>query len=156
MFGIERCKFDINKAPKLPFIIPAGLPYRKLTSQEVRTFYDANNVSNLFNVVSGRDISSDAYNITTTDFIPSGGSIAYTYKSTLNDSNKTVTNEYPITPCKYGCPTYDDIYLNDGLGERLLIANSNTSFVTYATLKSSDDTISPIISDDGLSLFNIL
>jgi hypothetical protein len=155
MFGIERCKFDINKAPKLPFIIPAGLPYRKLTSQEVRTFYDANNVSNLFNVVSGRDISSDAYNITTTDFIPSGGSIAYTYKSTLNDSNKTVTNEYPITPGKYGCPTYDDIYLNDGLGERLLIANSNTSFVAYATLKSSDDTISPIISDDGLSLFNI-
>lgn len=155
MFVIERCVFDTTKTPKLPFIIPQKLPYRKLTSQEIRTFYDANSVSNIFGSAAGQDVISDAYNITTTDFVPSSTSIGYSYKSTLNDSIKTVTSEYLISPGKFGCPTYDDIYLNDGQGERILIANSNTSFTTYASLSSSDDTVSPIISDDGLSLFNI-
>lgn len=155
MFVIDRCVFDTTKTPKLPFIIPKNLPYRKLTSQEVRKYYDANSVSNVFGVVAGQDVISDAYNITTSDFVPSATAINYSYKSTLNDAIKTVTNEYFVSPGKFGCPTYDDIYLNDGLGERVLVANTDTSFTTYSTLLSTDDTVSPIISDDGLSLFNI-
>ena len=45
--------------------------------------------------------------------------------------------------------------MDDGRGERILLANSNSSFTLYSTLLSADDNISPIISDDGLSLYNI-
>ena len=154
MFTIERCVFDITKNPKLPFVVPANLPYRKLTTQQVRIFYDANSVSNISNSVAGQDVLSDAYNMTTTDFVPSSTTIGYTYKSVLN-ADKTYTTEYPVYPGKFGCPTYDDIYLNDGKGERVLVANSNTSFTLYTTLASSSNTVSPIISDDAVSLFNV-
>ena len=154
MFSIERCRFNTTSTPKLPFIIPQGLPYRKLTGQEIRQFYDANSVSNIFNVVAAKDVLTDAINLTTTDFIPSSTNINYSYKSTLNN-DKTLTSEYSTSPGKFGCPTYDDIYLNDGNGERILVANSNTSFFMYASLSSTDDTVSPIISDDGVSMYNI-
>jgi hypothetical protein len=154
MFVIERCKFDTSVNPKLPFVVPRNLPYRKLTGQDIRTFYDANNISNIFNIVPGQDVLSHAYNLTTTDFVPSLSRIDYTYKST-KASDLTYTTETSVSPGKYGCPTYDDIYLNDSQGERILIANSNSSFVLYASLSSSDDKVSPIISDDGLSLYNV-
>ena len=155
MFTLERCVFDITKHPKLPFVVPQNLPYRKLTSQDIQSYYNANNISNVFGTYAGKDVLSDAYNITTTDFIPSTSTINYTYKSTLNDSINTVTSEMQVSPGKFGCPTYDDIYLNDGQGERTLVATSNTSFVLYSTLSSNDDTVSPMLSDDGLSLYNI-
>jgi hypothetical protein len=60
-----------------------------------------------------------------------------------------------VTPGKYGTPTYDDIYLNDGYGERVLVADSNTSFSLYANMSTTDDAVSPIISDDGLSVYTI-
>lgn len=154
MFVMERCLFDTSKTPKLPFVIPQNLPTRKLTTQSISRFYDANTVSNVLGVSRGQDIASHAYNITTTDFVPSTATINYTYKSTL-ELDKSLTGEFNLTPGKYGCPTYDDIYLNDGKGERVLIANSNTSFFVYTTLTSGDDTVSPVISDDGLSLYNI-
>ena len=154
MFTLERCVFDISKTPKLPFVVGQNLPYRKLASQDIQSYYNANNVSNIFGTYAGKDVLSDAYNITTTDFVPSSSSIGYTFKSTL-DSTKAITSEYQVSPGKFGCPTYDDIYLNDGLKERVLVANSNTSFVLYSTLSSTDNTVSPSISDDGLSLYNI-
>ena len=50
---------------------------------------------------------------------------------------------------------YDHIYLNDNNGERKLQANSTTSFSMYAYLSSTDNTVSPIISDAGASLYAI-
>jgi len=155
MFVLERCKFDITKTPKLPFVVPRNLPYRKLTSQDIQTYYNANNISNIFGSFAGKNILSDAYNFTTTDFVPAASVINYSFKSTLNDAIKTSTSEVNITPGKFACPNYDDFYLNDGQGERILIANSSSSFTMYSTLLSVDDNISPIISDDGLSLYNI-
>jgi hypothetical protein len=155
MFVLERCKFDITKTPKLPFVVPTNAPMRKLPNQDIQSYYNANTISNIFGSFTSKDILSDAYNITTTDFIPSNSTIKYSYKSTLNDAIKTSTGEVGVTPGKFGCPTYDDLYLNDGRGERILVANSNSSFTLYSTLSSSDDSISPILSDDGISLFNI-
>jgi hypothetical protein len=60
-----------------------------------------------------------------------------------------------VTPGKFACPTYDDIMLNDGQGQRVLVSNSNSSFILFATLASGDNTVSPVISEDGLSLYNI-
>ena len=155
MFVLERCKFDITKVPKLPFVVPTNAPMRKLPNQDIQSYYNANTISNIFGSFTTTNVLSDAYNITTTDFIPSNSSIKYSYKSTLNDAIKTVTSEVGVSPGKFGCPTYDDLYLNDGRGERILVANSNTSFILYSTLSSTDDAISPIISDDGVSLYNI-
>jgi hypothetical protein len=45
--------------------------------------------------------------------------------------------------------------LSDGKGERILQANSNTSFSLYAQLKTADNSVSPIISDAGLSTYGI-
>jgi hypothetical protein len=154
MFVMDRCSFRTSANPKIPFVVPRNLPYRKLTSQEISTYYDANNISNLFNSIPGKDILSDAYNITTTDFMPSSTRVDYTFKST-KASDLAYTNETSVSPGKFGCPTYDDISLNDGQGQRVLIANSNSSFILYASLSSADNTVSPIISEDGLSLYNI-
>jgi hypothetical protein len=49
----------------------------------------------------------------------------------------------------------DHIYLDDGKGPRVLDANSDTSFVVTATLSSSDKYVSPVLSDDGLSVYAI-
>lgn len=154
MFVMERCVFDTSKSPKLPFVIPQGLPNRKLTGKSISSYYDANTIFNIYGNTTGIDVDSHAYNITTTDFVPSLTNLNYTYKSVLK-SNKTITSENPVSPGKYGCATYNDILLNDGRGERVLVANSNTSFFVYATLNSQDNRVSPIISDDALSLYNI-
>ena len=155
MFVLNRCKFDTTKTPKIPFVVARNLPYRKLTSQDIQSYYNANNISNIFGSFSGKNVLSDAYNFTTTDFTPTPSIINYSFKSTLNDAIKTQTAEVNINPGKFACPTYDDFYLNDGKGERILIANSNSSFTMYSTLYSVDNNISPIISDDGVSLYNI-
>ena len=154
MFIIDRCRFRTSASPKIPFVVSRNLPYRKLTAQEVNTFYDANGVSNLFNLTPGKDVLSDAYNITTTDFVPSSTRINYTYRST-KASDRLYTAETSVTPGKFACPTYDDIMLNDGQGQRVLVSNSNSSFILFATLASGDNTVSPVISEDGLSLYNI-
>ena len=50
---------------------------------------------------------------------------------------------------------YDHIYLDDNKGERILKKDSNTSFSLYAQLSSTDDAVSPVLSDAGTSLFTI-
>jgi hypothetical protein len=47
----------------------------------------------------------------------------------------------------------DHIYLDDGKGSRVLDSNSNNSFVLTATLTTTDQYVSPVISDDGVSLY---
>jgi hypothetical protein len=154
MFVINRCNFDTTKSPKIAFVVPLNLPYRKLTTQDITSYYNANNISNIFGSFAGKDVLSDAYNITTTEFIPTSSIINYTYQSTLNSSGLK-TSESNITPGKFGCPTIDDLYLNDGSGPRILKSTSETSFELFAQLSSSDPIISPMLSDDGLSLYNI-
>jgi hypothetical protein len=154
MFVIERCVFDTSANPQLPFVVSNGLPQRKLSGQEVRQFYDANNVSNLYGVSSYENKPSHAYNLTTTDFVPSSTNINYNYRSVL-DNDRTFTSEQPVSPGKFGCPTYDNIFLNDGKGPRILLGDMQDSFKVTATLSSSDNTVSPMISDDSTTLYNI-
>jgi hypothetical protein len=60
-----------------------------------------------------------------------------------------------ITPGKFGTSSTDNLYLNDGKGERVLSSNSATPMSVYAQLSSSDSAVSPIISDAGLSAYTI-
>ena len=155
MFVVDRCVFDITAQPKIQFTIPKWLPNRKLTTQDIAAYYtdfDFNR-SNLLGNFSVTDVRSDAYNISTTDFVPTKSNINYTYEPLL--SSGTFDTEKSVVPGKFGSPTYQNIYLDDGKGSRLLQANNTATFSLYATLSSSDDTVSPIISDDGLSLYNV-
>jgi hypothetical protein len=145
--------FDTTQTPTISFNVVQGLPFRKLGRNDIQHKLDANNVSNLHGNFS-RNMRSDAYNLTTTDFVPTQTNIGYQYSATLANG-QTPVGPYAITPGKYGSPTPDNIALNDGQGERLLIANSNASFSMTATLTSSDPNVSPIISDDGISMYNL-
>ena len=73
--------------------------------------------------------------------------------SIVGGEGNVITSAKPITPGKYGTPTPDSIWLNDGQGERTLIKSSSNSFSLFATLSSSDPSISPVISDAGLSTY---
>ena len=93
-------------------------------------------------------------NLTTTDFLPGSTSLNYSYAATINSTFTTAATA-GVNPGKFGTPTYDDIYLNDGYGQRVLVADANTSFSLYANMSTTDDAVSPIISDDGLSVYTI-
>ena len=95
-----------------------------------------------------------ADDMSTTDFVPSGGTIGYTYSAMLYNGY-TSTSKTTITPGKYGTPTPDNVYLNDGQGRRVLIKGAAAPFSLYATITSTDPNISPMVSDDGLSLYDI-
>lgn len=153
MFVIDRCVFNTSVTPQIQFILPKGLPYRKMGMHDIQYALDANNVSNLMGNF-GQIIPSDSYNVTTTQFVPTGGSVTYEYQSLLANGNVPV-GPYSLTPGQYGSPTPDNIYLNDGQGERILNPYTNNSFILTATMSSSDDSVSPIISDDGITLYNI-
>lgn len=153
MMVLDRCVFTTG-ARSIPFVVPNKLPYRKSAGQTIKYLLDSNKISNLDKNYAATDTLSDAFNVSTTDFTPNGADITYTYSATLNNG-KTKTTDVQISPGKHGTPTYDDIYLTDGLGERVLLSNSNSSFTLTATITSPDDSISSIISDDGLSLYNI-
>ena len=153
MFVIDRCVFDTTKTPSIQFSIPKGLPYRKIGTNDIQHLLDANNVTNLYGNMSN-STWSDAINLTTTDFTPAGTGINYSYSATLADGNVPV-GPYQTFPGKYGSPTPDNIEYDDGLGQRVLLKNSNTSFSMFASLSSSDPSVSPIISDDGVTMFNV-
>lgn len=153
MFVIDQCLFDITQTPQIQFNLLKNLPYRKMGRNDIQYKLDANNVSNLFGNFNN-NIRSDAFNITTTDFVPTSTKATYQYSATLANGNIPV-GPYAVTPGRYASPTASNISLNDGLGERLLIANSESSFSVTATLASSDPNVSPIISDDGVTLYNI-
>jgi hypothetical protein len=154
MFVIDRCVFDVGSQPQLQFVVPNKLPYRKIVGQDINYYVNPNTISNTVTSFANTDVSVDAFNISTTDFTPGSTALSYAYNATVKASY-TGAPTVDVTPGKYGTPTYDDIYLNDGLGERVLVANSNTSFSLYATISSVNDAVSPMISDDGLSVYSI-
>jgi hypothetical protein len=153
MFVIDRCVFNTASNPQIQFVVPKKLPYRKLTGQDVNYYLNANNISSSITAFANTDITADAFNITTTDFIPGSTALSYTYTSQL--ASGSMAPNAGVTPGKYATATYDDIYLNDGLGSRKLVANSDTSFSVYAQMSTNDDAVSPMISDDGLSVYAI-
>ena len=153
MFVADRCVFSTTSTPSIQYVVPNKLPQRTLIDQSINYYLNANNLSGSTETISTSDVYTDAFNITTTDFIPTTTTIGYTYNATLvGGSAAGVTN---INPGKFGTPTNDDIYLADGKGQRVLLANSNTSFSLYTQLSTSDDAVSPMVSDAGLSVYSI-
>ena len=151
MFVLDKCVFDITQTPTIPFVTPYQLPYRKMIKTDIQHKLSANLIPNVYSYYSG-PLAVDAINVTTTDFVPTATNLGYTYNSTLLNG-QTQTSAVSVTPGKYGMPTSDNIYLNDGLGQRLLTPYSNNSFTLTATLISYDANVSPIISDDAVSLY---
>jgi hypothetical protein len=155
MMVFDRCVFNTGVSPTINFGVPKGNPTRKNAGTSIQYFKDYNIVPNMDASYISSDVISDAYNFTTTDFIPSTlTSVSYVYNSVLN-STKAYAGEQLITPGKYACPTLQDIMLSDGKGPRVILANSDNTLLVNATLSSKDDTVSPIISDDGLSVYNV-
>jgi hypothetical protein len=154
MFVVNRCVFSKTVNPTLQFVVPNRLPYRKVVENDINYYLNPNTTSNKIVTSANTNVPIHALNVTTTDFLPGSTSLNYSYGATLNTTFTTAATT-GITPGKYGTPTYDDIYLNDGLGERVLVADSNTSFSLYANMSTIDDAVSPMISDDGLSVYTI-
>ena len=154
MFTLDRCVFNTSAAPTIPYVVPKKLPQRTLIDQSLQYYLNANNISLNADAVSNNDILVDAFNITTTDFVPTTTGISYSYSSTLA-SDSSITPITYVTPGKFGTATSEDVYLNDGKGERVLLANTNNSFTLYAQLTSMDNTVSPVISDAGLTTYTV-
>lgn len=154
MFVMDRCVFNTSANPAISYVVPKKLPQRTLVEQSLDYFLNANNISITADAVSNTDILVDAFNITTTDFVPTTTGITYSYSATLaaGGSTTAITN---VTPGKFGTATSEDVYLNDGKGERVLAANNNNSFTLYAQMSSTSDAVSPVISDAGLSTYAI-
>jgi len=154
MMVINRCVFNTSTSPTIQYVIPKKLPQRTLIEQCISYFQDANSISITADSVSNTAELVDAFNITTTDFTPTTTNINYTYNSTINSSD-SAAGTVNITPGKYGTSSTDNLYLNDGRGQRKLDANSFTSFSVYTQLSSGDDAVSPVISDAGLTTYAI-
>jgi hypothetical protein len=154
MFTIDRCVFSVGTQPTLQFVVPNRLPYRKLTEQDISYYLSPNTINTNISSAANTNVIVDAFNISTSDFVPGSTTLSYSYGATLN-STKTAAPTQGVNPGKFGTPMYDDIYLNDGLGERVLVANSNTSFSLYAVMSTVDNAVSPMISDDGLGVYTI-
>jgi len=154
MFGIDQAYFDISQAPTIQFVVPENAPTRKSVINDVFKEIDGENLVNFDDNVSTGDILSDAYNMTTTDLIPTSTAINYRYNATIAATNQLI-GERPVTPGRFGSPTLDNVLLDDGNGQRKLVANSSNSFILSASIYSNDRNVSPFISDDGLSLYNI-
>jgi hypothetical protein len=155
MFAIERCNFDITKTPTIPFVVPKKLPKRKLIDDTFTVIDDPAFVNNPS--ISNTNYLVDAFNVTTTDLTFTVAPIQYSYRATLQNGGKpTVDSKItPISPGKFGTANIDDIYLDDGRGQRVLVADSDSSFTLYAKLSSSDPAISPVISESGLTLYTV-
>lgn len=147
MMNINICAFDTTKTPVIPF--------RATTTKKVnfsdailKTYYPSIQTLNSYPT----DLVFDTFNVTTTDSAPLNTSIDYNYSAVLN-SGRVPTDFRHITPGQLGYPTFDDIYFDDSLGERVLVNGANNSFILNATMSSTSNSISPMISTDGLSLF---
>jgi hypothetical protein len=154
MMVINRCVFNTSTSPTIQYVIPKKLPERTLIEQSIAYFQDANSISTTADAVSNTAALVDAFNITTTDFTPTTTNINYTYNATINSSG-SAAGIVNISPGKYGTSSIDNLYLNDGKGQRKLDANSFTSFSVYTQLSSNDDAVSPVVSDAGLTTFAI-
>ncbi len=153
MFTIERCVFNTAVTPSIRMVIPKKLPQRTLVDSEIDYYKNANTMTDLILTTSNSDMLVDAFNISTTDFVPSSTSINYNYDATLQ--NGTSAGQVAINPGKYGTTMYDHIHLDDNQGERVLFANSETSFSLYGQLSSQDNAVSPVISDAGTTVFTV-
>ena len=153
MFVMDRCVFDTSASPVIQYLVPQKLPQRTLIDQSLDYFLNANSVLSSTNSVTDNNVQVGAFNITTTDFTPSTTKIAYSYNATLQ-SGLAAGIQF-ITPGKFGTSSSENIYLNDGKGERILSANSVTPMSVFAQLSSTDSAVSPVISDAGLSTYTI-
>jgi hypothetical protein len=153
MFVIDQCVFATNTPAQIPFVVPAGLPFRKLAHQDLRHKLNPGTVLNAGNIFSDSRLY-DALNVSTTDFSPTDTAIAYSYQTTLA-SGLTQTTAQNVTPAEFGTAMPSNVLLNDGNGERVLARGSNNSFTMTATMSSNDPNVSPIISDDGVTLFAV-
>jgi hypothetical protein len=154
MFVIDQCLFDITKTPTIPFTTPQNLPYRKLGIDDVFNKYNPDIINNVYSYRTVRAVPMTAFNIATTDFIPTLTNVNYQY-STMLQSDQSITDPQYVYPGKFGTPLEDNIYLNDGLGARMLNPDSDKSFQLFATLNSADANVSPIIADDGVTLYSV-
>lgn len=151
MFVVTKCVFDTSIKPKVPFVVPGNAPAGQISHQILNPYYTGLNYDTL-GITSGIDIEYHSLNVTTTDYVPAKTAIDYSYRSTLL-STMNLTDEYSINPGKLGAPTFDNEYLDDGKGTRVLKTDTDNSFILYATLSSTDPNVSPFISDDGLRLY---
>jgi hypothetical protein len=158
MFTIENCVFSTIVSPAVEFIVPKKIPARKpietsieYVSQQstMNTFTSIPNFDgNFFN----RDIRADAFNVTVTDFAPTSTTLSYTYRPTLY-SDYSADTQKDVSPGKYGTTMEDHLYMDDGKGARVINANTANSFILTATISTSDKYVSPVLSDDGTSLY---
>lgn len=155
MTVISYCDFDTSRTPKIRFITPEGLPNRRSQQSVIQQYYSRGLVNDLYGLTTGENQNVHAINVTTTEFAPSGTTIDYTYQTTLSSNTQLTTDEKYIVPGKFACPTFENVFLDDGKGERMLVTDSSNSFSLWATLSSTDSYVSPVIADDGLNLFNI-
>ena len=153
MIVIDKCVFDTTSSPTVSFVTPYRLPLRKLSSNDLLHSIDPNSVQDL-NAYFESNQTMHAINLTTTDFVPTSTGINYQYSALLNNG-LSPTSYVNVNPGTTANPLNTDIFLDDGQGERILLANSNSSFTMTATLTSSDKNVSPVISDDGITLYSI-
>jgi hypothetical protein len=139
MFTINRCKFVTNTSPSMSFVVPAGLPQRRKIESNT--------------ALSTANSTYDVLNLSTTDLTPPGTTLTYQYTTTLESGS--ADGPYSVVPGKYGTPKSEDVYLNDNKGPRILNYTANDSFKLQVSLSTDDDAVSPIISEDGLSLWTI-
>lgn len=165
MFEITRCDFDITQQTAAQFILPKGLPQRKLVNEDIEyitqdSIYNANNELSAYSNVTDINYEVNALNVTTTDLTFDNAGIEYSFKATILDGLTKDISETSIIPGRYGTATMEDFALDDGKRERVFVANpdalaANSSFSLYAKLRSNDPTISPIISDVGVTVYGI-
>ena len=154
MFTIDNCIFDTSVTPTVQYVVPKKIPLRKKMFNDLEYISNANTASNIDGTLYGEDVVVDAFNVTTTDFTPTNTELSYTYRPSLY-STYAADSSKDVQPGKFGTTMQDHIYLDDGNGPRVLDANSNSSFVVTARLSSNDKYVSPVLSDDGLSVYAI-
>lgn len=139
MFVINRCKFTTNTSPSMSFVVPSGLPERRKVESNT-ALATANSIY-------------DAFNLSTTDLTPPGTSLIYSYTTTLETGSSD--GPYTVVPGKYGTPQSQDVSLNDNKGSRVLNYTANDSFKLQVTLSTDNDAVSPVIAEDGLTLYTV-
>jgi hypothetical protein len=153
MIVIDKCVFTTTSSPTVSFVTPYRLPVKKLGTSDLLHSIDPNSIIDLGAYFEFNQ-TMHALNLTTTDLIPSSTGINYQYSALLNNG-LSATSYVDVTPGKNANPLNSDIFLDDGQGERILLANSNSSFIMTATLTSTDNNVSPVISDDGVTLYSV-
>jgi hypothetical protein len=139
MFVINRCKFTTNTSPSMSFVVPSGLPERRKVESNTG--------------LATANSQYDAFNLSTTDLTPPGTTLTYNYTTTL--STGAADGPYTVIPGKYGTPKSQDVDLNDNKGPRILNYTANDSFKLQVTLSTDNDAVSPVIAEDGLSLWTV-